>query len=748
MLGIVKNIAPLDNTESQLREREETLRRILDITADIIARIRVSDGVMMEANDSIEELGYKRDELLGKPWSDHVWSNDDNAQLKEFFRRLVLDTLVRNAEATLVRKDGTMVSVLLSGAIIESCGEKYAIVNTRDIGHLKVAVSRLRESEESFRKIFDENSGPMTIVDRGTNRIVDANRAFLNFYGLANKREILGCQVHEVATMAPEQLHEIVRRIASDGEVRNMECEFPNKDGKPIPLLLSVMTMELAARPCLVTVCRDISALKEAERKLAINELTLRTIFDSSPDAIGVSTVSDFRFLRVNRAFERMFGLPGGDVIGRPAAEFNLVADQTMLREFRQRLIAEGEVKDMELPMLLGSGQSATMLVSAVVVEIEGSSCLVWMNRDVTKLKETERQLRAQIVERERTEQRLRESELILRKTVETSPDAISINRSSDGVFLSINDGFVRLSGYAREEILGRSERELQIGADPAELRDLVRRLRIDSVVPSLEYNIRRKNGEVIPCQISAARTEIGGDDCIIIITRDISELKKFQTELIAAREAALAASRSKSEFLSSMSHEIRTPMNAIVGMAELLGQSSLTAEQSRYLNIMKSNGDALLDLINDILDLAKIESGRLKLDSIPFDLEQLVDKLGEMMAVRAHEKGLELAIRIDPDVPTSVIGDPLRLRQILINLLGNAIKFTHAGQIVLEIENVSRTPQKSADRRLKASDLKLRFTTTDTGIGIPADKLSGIFSSFQQADLRLHAYMAVAVSA
>jgi PAS domain S-box-containing protein len=735
MVCMSRNITQLEETKSRLHEREETLQRVLETTADVIAMIRVSDGVVVEANDAFVDLGYRPEDLVGKPWTDFAWTNDDNAQLKEFFRRLVEDSIVRNAETTLVRKDGALVSVLLSGAIVESHGEKYAVVNTRDISHLKDAESRLRESEASFRKIFEENTDPMTIVDQATNRIVDANRALLRFYGLTNKGQIIGRLAHEVAAMPPDQLREIGKRIARDGEVRNMECEFPDKNGKSIPILFSVMRMELAGRPCLVTGARDISALKEAERKLADNELTLRTIFDSSPDAIGVSTLSDFRFLRVNRAFERMFGLSSADVIGRPASKFNIVADQAKLEELRRRLMVDGEVKDMEFPMTLGSGEPATMLVSAAVVEVEGTPCLVWMNRDVTKLKEIEQQLRAQIAERERTEQRLRESESILRKTVETSPDAITINRGSDGVYLSVNDSFVKLSGYTRDEILGRSERELRVGAQPAQIRNLVRRLGADSVVPNLECDVRRKNGEVVPCQISAVRTEIGSEDCVIIITRDISELKKFQTELIAAREAALAASQSKSEFLSSMSHEIRTPMNAIVGMAELLGQSSLTAEQSRYLNIMKSNGDALLDLINDILDLAKIESGRLKLDSIAFDLELLADKLGEMMAVRAHEKGLELAIRIDPSVPRRVIGDQLRLRQILINLLGNAIKFTHAGEVVLEVENVAPAPQLSTGPLLWGPELKLRFTVSDTGIGIPADKLDGIFSSFQQAD-------------
>ncbi|HUO04747.1 MAG TPA: response regulator [Candidatus Binataceae bacterium] len=211
---------------------------------------------------------------------------------------------------------------------------------------------------------------------------------------------------------------------------------------------------------------------------------------------------------------------------------------------------------------------------------------------------------------------------------------------------------------------------------------------------------------------------------CHEVAARNRRRLTDMMGKLTAAREEAMAATRAKSEFLSNMSHEIRTPMNAVIGMSELLSSSSLSPEQRRYVDIMKANGDALIDLINDILDLAKIESGRLSLERVNFDLEDVIGKLGEMMGIRAHEKGLELAIRIAPDVPVNLVGDPLRLRQILVNLFGNAIKFTRRGQISLTVE-----------RAAAADGLLLKFSVRDTGIGIPKDKLGDIFSSFTQAD-------------
>jgi two-component system sensor histidine kinase/response regulator len=356
-----------------------------------------------------------------------------------------------------------------------------------------------------------------------------------------------------------------------------------------------------------------------------------------------------------------------------------------------------------------------------------------------------ERKVSLRTAELEQSRELLRKSEAMIRQLFDAVPDLVTVSRLTDGKFIDVNAEFLKRSGLSREQALATSTLETGQWVRPEERQLFLQRMRTDGHVHELEVDFRFQ-GTVVPYLASSVVVDLDGEPCALGVGHDITrireseralheaqhrlraqvaELTAVQRDLIAAREAALAASHAKSEFLSSMSHEIRTPMNAILGMAELLEETPLNRGQKKFLGIMRNNGDALLLLINDILDLAKVEAGRLVLERVDFDLEGLTDKVVETLGMRAHAKGLELAVHLLPDVPRQLGGDPLRLRQILINLIGNAIKFTEAGQVVLTVERDPAGDGPSA----------LLFSVSDTGIGIAADKLDAVFSNFTQAD-------------
>jgi signal transduction histidine kinase/DNA-binding NarL/FixJ family response regulator len=211
----------------------------------------------------------------------------------------------------------------------------------------------------------------------------------------------------------------------------------------------------------------------------------------------------------------------------------------------------------------------------------------------------------------------------------------------------------------------------------------------------------------------------------VFAAARDVTERKRVEAELRAAKAVAESASQTKSDFLASMSHEIRTPMNAIIGIADLLAKTPLSPEQNKYVQIFRRAGDNLLHIINDILDLSKVEASQLEMERTGFSLNDVLEKVTEMVAVRAHEKGLALVCEIAPKVPTALVGDPTLLSQVLLNLLGNAIKFTESGEVALRVK-------PDADSTVPGA---LQFTVSDTGIGIPGEKLSAVFERFTQAD-------------
>jgi PAS domain S-box-containing protein len=572
---------------------------------------------------------------------------------------------------------------------------------------------QLQASEAMLRKMFDASPDNIAVNSLTDGRFIAVNDAY-QVAGYTRDDVLRSSVIALQMWPNADELTRFIETIQQTGRVKNMEIAQRRKDGSLETNLISASVVDVNGEACVISMTRDITEIKRVETSLRASYAAMRKIFDATLDIIVVTRVSDNAYIDFNQQFERT-GYEQRDLDDSRQGKRQLWASPQQHQEFRDLILAKGEVRNMEADFLMPDGSVIPAMLSAVQVELEGEACVVTMLRDLSADKEASRKL-------EQSVKALSDSETTFRKLFDANLDSMTLT-GADGLYLDVNQEYVKATGFSREEAIGHHFTELVQWVHPDEMIAFGDQLFKNHEVRNLEVAFRMKDGSEQPMLLSAVNLELHGQLCCLTISRGISDLKMTQRELVAAREAALAASRAKSEFLASMSHEIRTPMNSILGMSDQLMETALNDEQRRYLSTVISNGNALLALINDILDLAKVESGRISLEAVEFNLKDAAEKVLETLAIRAHEKGLELMVRFGPEVPEFVLGDPLRLGQILINLIGNAIKFTQTGQVLVAVE---------ADPAVAG---RLKFTVIDTGIGIAADKRDLLFLPFSQAD-------------
>ena len=457
--------------------------------------------------------------------------------------------------------------------------------------------------------------------------------------------------------------------------------------------------------------------------------LMLNLAVEQSMDGVAVTDLDGVvRYL--NPAWARMHGGRPEDLVGRPVSIFH--NEEQMERDvapLNERAMADGSHEGEVGHVRLDGTPFPTWMSCAVLKDAEGRPTgLIGVVRDIT--------------ERKKAREALAEAHLRLRRVLDAARHVSIIATDPQGVITVFNTGAERMLGYTNDEVIGLRTPELihlpeEVDARSRELTEeygrpirgfdvFVARAR-EGGWEEREWTYVRKDGArlIVNLVVTAVRDEAGGINGFLGVAMDVTKRKETEQALIRAKIEAESANRAKSLFLANMSHEIRTPMNGVIGMTGLLLDTDLDAEQRSYAEASESSAQSLLALINDILDFSKIEAGRLDLEIIPFDLRVTVEESMETLCVRAAEKGLEMAWLVEGDVPCLLRGDPGRLRQILVNLMGNAIKFTERGEVSL------RAFLEHED----AAEAAVRFEVRDTGIGIPPDRLETIFDTFSQVD-------------
>jgi PAS domain S-box-containing protein len=704
VMTLARDISDLRRSQEKLRESEEKFRLIFEASRDAVIVTRVSDSRVSDVNHQFIQLsGFTREEVMDRTSQElGLWLVPE--QRVVFLEHLRERGFVDGLEISLRNRSGQVVPVLMSAVVVKLAGEDHNLSVVRDISRLREAEQKIRESEATQRRIFNASLDWMSIIDMGTGDYLDVNESFVNGIGY-RREEIIGSNFVKLGVWPDEEewMH-LSENLVMTGEVRNQRVTFRTRDGTLVPCLVSAVQCELWGKKCCISTARDITELNQAQEKMRRSEETFRKIFDSSLDAMSITDVASGEYLDVNPEFLKSSGFSREEIVGNSAQVLEMWADPEQQQSFRRLLIEKGEVRNLQTDSRMKDGSVVTCLTSGVLAEIGGKLCCLGVTRDISELKAAEH--------------KLRKSEATLRAIFDNSLDSISLLDLTSQTLVEVNAELTRFTGFSREEMIGKSFEQLLPTADPVRQEQLRTLLMRGGEVRNFEITLASRDGRNSPALISAAMVMIDERPHTLAVARDI-------TDLVAAREAALAASQAKTEFLSIMSHEIRTPMNAILGMSDLIGESDLNAEQRRYLDTILRNGKALLELINSILDLAKVESGRLSLETVEFDLIELTERAADTLAVRAYEKGVELAVSFAADIPAMLSGDPHRLRQILTNLIGNAIKFTTRGEVIV---TVGRNPNHEVPG-------EYLFKVRDTGIGIAPDKIENVFSIFTQAD-------------
>ncbi len=695
--------------------RNQLYAAIVDQSLQSIALVDAQSGGFVEFNRAAhEQLGYSREEFAALTIFDldACLHQEDVVAYMETMRcdkQLVIERQHRH-------RDGSLRDVMLGAHLLIRDGRELTACIWIDISDRKQAEAALRDSElrwkfaleGSGQGVWDWNmgNGELYLSPQWKALIDYSDAEFPNSYAAWHEH------------LHPDDVEGVMSALdgylSGKQNAYSVEFRLRRKGGGYRWIQGRGMVVEhssLGLPQRMIGVHIDIDARKQAEAALKLSEAHFRNLFESAGDAILI--LRNGEVMDCNQQAIQVFGYESAnDILGHSPARFSpvLQPDGSNSEIHSRKLIQEAEngPQRFEWRHCRRDGSEFDAEVTLTLLYIQEETLVQAIVRDVSESKRINADLRK------------------LSLAVEQSPSAVIIT-DLEARIEYVNQAFLDAYGYRREEVIGKTPRLLKSGlVAPSVYIDLWLTLKRGKVWSGEFVNVR-KNGALCfeAAWISPVRQADGNITHYLAIKEDISERKRLIADMERAREDAERASQAKSAFLANMSHEIRTPMNAIMGMAELALASDLSSKQRNYVAKIRSASESLLRILNDILDFSKIEAGKLAMEHVPFTLDTVFDNLGVLFAQQAGEKGIELIFDPGDGLDRPYLGDPLRLGQVLINLVGNAIKFSNAGNVVVTV----RLREQSEDTQV------IDFAVADQGIGLSPEQQQRLFHAFTQAD-------------
>ncbi len=715
------------------KKSEEILKRERQRLSDIIEGTNVGTWEWnVQTNETVfserwaEMIGYTLEEL--SPISIDTWIKfthpDDLEKSKELLEKHFNGELnYYNSELRMKHKNGSWVWILDRGKVFSRTddGKPLMMMGThQDITKRKKIEEQLLEATERLELAIDAGSHGTWDWNLETNKVFFSTRYF----------SMLGYKANElpmeldtwIKLLHPEDHKNIVPIIIehiNNGTPFKEEFRLKCKDGswKWVSGQGKSYDFSDKGKPRrAVGMHIDISEEKEIKEKLKESEKNFRTFFETIDDLIFVGK-PDGKILFANSAVTNKLGYSPDELSSMHIIDLH-PKDKQAEAESIITCIFRKERDNCLLPLCSKDGRLLPVETRAWFGAWNGEECVFGISKDLTKEQEAQQKF-----------------EHLFRN----NPALMALTSAEERTFVDVNNAFLDSLGFTRSEVIGKKVKDLSIFLHPDEQDQLAEKLYYDGRMSEMELQLKRKDDMILTGIFSGETINIQGEPHFLTVMIDITERKiaekrleefaKRMEEKNQALDAALLqakkANQAKSDFLANMSHEIRTPMNGVIGMTSLLLENDLTEEQRFYAETIRSSGETLLVIINDILDFSKIEAGKLELEILDFNIENLIEDIMSTLALRAQNKGLELIYYLSNSVPKYLKGDPGRLRQILANLINNAIKFTQTGDIFVKVT-------LEQERR---ENIVIRFSVKDTGIGIPKEKLNLLFKKFSQTD-------------